>query len=311
MSTAAAVVLLLALAGCAAAFGCEVRLIARKRRTGVRANFPALLRDALTASAMPWSLVRFWVGLGVVSMAAMAFTNPGAWMTPATLGVVGLHRSKRPLDHHRRGLEPNGRSDPRDEGCPRPRPVVLRSWWGVLGGVLVVLPLLVLTLQLGRVRLPEEGFLYPLLVMLGVLVAVIALSGIGGWLLGRSLFVYVRLDGTHVVTRGGGNLVAIPVERITGVSAERGLLVHTDDGEAYPAFSLFGSRGGRWTSGEADRRRAERITRFVDQVRPDVPEAPRNLPEEVRRQVLVRPGGAWGAGALWLALALHVTADLA
>ncbi|WP_019610130.1 hypothetical protein [Nocardiopsis sp. CNS-639] len=312
MSTAAVVFLSVALAGCAVAFGSELWLIARKRRIGVWANRSALVRYTLTASVMPWSLVRFWVGLGVVLMVSLAFMETGAWMPAAILGMIGAYRSKRPLDCHRRGLGPDGRSDPRGEDRPRSRPVVLRSWWGMLGGVLLALPLLVLTLQLGRVRLPEEGFFQPLLLMLGVLVAVIALPAVGGWLLGRSLFVYVRLEGTHVVTRGDGNLVVIPVERISGVSAERGLLIHTNDGGVYPAFSLFGSRNGRWTSGEADRRRAERIIRFVDRVRPDVPEMPRNLPQGVRRQVMVSPGGAWGAGAgaLWLALALHVTEAL-
>ncbi|NKY98347.1 hypothetical protein [Nocardiopsis alborubida] len=310
MSTAAVVSLSVALAGCAVAFGSELWLIARKRRIGVWANLSALVRDTLTASVMPWSLVRFWVGLGVVLVVSLAFAETGAWMAPTMMGIVGAYRSKRSLDYHRRGLGPDGRSDPRGEGRPRSRPVVLRSWWGMLGGVLLALPLLVLTLQFGRVRLPDEGFFQPLLLMLGVLAAVIALPAVGGWLLGRSLFVYVRLDGTHVVTRGGGDLVVIPVERITGVSAERGLLIHTDDGGAYPAFSLFGSRSGRWTNGEADRRRAERVVRYVDRVRPDVPEMPRNLPQEVRRQVLVSPGGAWGAGALWLALALHVTESL-
>ncbi|WP_150238575.1 hypothetical protein [Nocardiopsis quinghaiensis] len=312
MSTAATAVLLtVAVLGFLTAFCLEVRLIARERRVGVGANLPMLVRDALTASVMPWSLVRFWAGFGAAGTVSLVLAHSSVWLSMAIPGLVGVHRSRKPLDFHRRGLGPNGRPDPRNAALPRPPVVVLRSGWGVLGGVLLTLPLLALTHRLGAVEFPEEGFLRQALLFTGLLLASIALPVAGAWVLGRSLFMYVRLEGTHVLTRGEGRLAAIPVERVVRVSSEYGLRVHTDDGGEYPAFSLLGSRTGRWTSGGADRRRAERVIRFVEQVRPDLPEGLATLPQEMRRQVVVRTGSAMGVGMVWMAFAFHmVAADL-
>ncbi|NYH53455.1 hypothetical protein HNR06_003044 [Nocardiopsis arvandica] len=306
MSTVATVSLAVAVLGFLVAFCFEVRLIARERRVGVGTNLPLLAREALVASVMPWSLVRFWAGFGAAGLVALAASSSVAWLPMAIAGLTGVHRSKKPLDFHRRGFGPNGRPDPRNASLPRPPVVVLRSWWGMLGGALLTGLLFVLTHRLGAVVFPEEGFLRQALLAAGLLLASVALPMAGAWVLGRSLFTYVRLEGTHVVTRGDGHLVAIPVERVVRVGSEHGLRVHTDDGAEYPALSLFGSRIGRWTSGGADRRRAERVTRFVDQVRPDMPEGFTTLPRELRRRVVVRNGSAMGAGMVWTAFAFHV-----
>jgi hypothetical protein len=287
-------------AGLLLALWLEFRRIARDRGEDWREDVPGRVRAALVASTMGWSYARWWLALGGVLLAAVQFdaieSADLAVCLPALLwGLSGVPGGQ--LDMYRRGRDPDRRFDPRHPSAPRPRARTVRNWPVTIAGCLLVLVLLWCTFWLGG-RMPDDPrSAMDWVLGAGVVVALLAIPLAGGWILGASLFSWVRLDGTHVTVQGGGRRLSIPVELIEEVDADRGVRVRMVDGRE---SSVLLPRG----PAADERQAAERIRAFADEVRATLPEGP------LHRDVVTHPGPDAGLWQVWLGVSLFLFSPL-
>ncbi|KOX17718.1 hypothetical protein [Nocardiopsis sp. NRRL B-16309] len=289
-----------ALAGLFLALSLEFRRIARDRGEDWREDVPLRLRQTLVASTMGWSYARWWLASGGVLLVLVQSEEVTSADLALCLPVLMWGLAGTPggqLDMYRRGRDPDRRLDPRHPEAPRPRPRTVRNRPVTIAGCLIVAVLLWCTFWLGAQMPHDAESAADWVRALGILVVLVALSWIGGQVLGASLFSWVRLDGTHVTVQGGGQRLSIPVELIAEVRSDRGVRVRLADGRESSVLLPRGPAAG-------ERQAAERIRAFADEVRSTLPEGP------LYRDTVTHPGPDKGLWQVWLGVSLYLLSPM-
>ncbi|GAB2520309.1 hypothetical protein [Nocardiopsis aegyptia] len=290
----------LALAGLPHALWREFRRIARDSGEDWREDVPRRLRRTLVASTMGWSYARWWLATGgvlLVLVRSEELTSAHLTMCLPVLvwGLAGMPSGQ--LDMYRRGRDPDRRFDPRHPDAPRPRARTVRNGPATIAGCLIVAVLLWCTFWLGAQMPRDVETAADWARAIGIAAVLLVLPWIGSQVLGASLFSWVRLDGTHVTVQGGGQRLSIPVELIAEVTAERGVRVRmVDDRESSVLLP-------RVPAGD-ERRAAERIRAFADEVRATLPEGP------LYRDTVTHSGPDAGLWQVWLGVSLYLLSPL-